>query len=239
MARRGVTPDIARAIMRTNTTAIAAVMVHRGEADSMICGTFGQFHWHLNYVRQILARDGLHPVAALSLMILEDGPLFIADTQVHAEPTPEQIMETVIGAARHVRRFGLAPKIALCTQSQFGNMDNDPARRMRAALEMLDNREPDFAYEGEMNIDAALDQGLRDRLLPHSRFDGAANVLVFASADAASGVRNILKMKAGGLEVGPVLIGMGNKAHVVTPAITARGLLNMSAIAGTPVAHYG
>ena len=239
MARRGVSPDIARAIMRTNTTAIAAVMVHRGEADSMICGTFGQFHWHLNYVRQILARDGLHPVAALSLMILEDGPLFIADTQVHAEPTPEQIMETVIGAARHVRRFGLAPKIALCTQSQFGNMDNDPARRMRAALEMLDNREPDFAYEGEMNIDAALDQGLRDRLLPHSRFDGAANVLVFASADAASGVRNILKMKAGGLEVGPVLIGMGNKAHVVTPAITARGLLNMSAIAGTPVAHYG
>ena len=239
MARRGVSPDIARAIMRTNTTAIAAVMVHRGEADSMICGTFGQFHWHLNYVRQILARDGLHPVAAMSLMILEDGPLFIADTQVHAEPTPEQIMETVIGAARHVRRFGLAPKIALCTQSQFGNMDNDPSRRMRAALEMLDNREPDFAYEGEMNIDAALDQGLRDRLLPNSRFDGAANVLVFASADAASGVRNILKMKAGGLEVGPVLIGMGNKAHVVTPAITARGLLNMSAIAGTPVAHYG
>ncbi len=239
MARRGVSPDIARAIMRTNTTAIAAVMVHRGEADSMICGTFGQFHWHLNYVRQILARDGLHPVAAMSLMILEDGPLFIADTQVHAEPSPEQIMETVIGAARHVRRFGLVPKIALCTQSQFGNMDNGAAQRMRAALEMLDDREPDFAYEGEMNIDAALDQGLRDRLLPNSRFDGAANVLVFASADAASGVRNILKMKASGLEVGPVLIGMGNKAHVVTPAITARGLLNMSAIAGTPVAHYG
>jgi malate dehydrogenase (oxaloacetate-decarboxylating)(NADP+) len=239
MARRGVSPDIARAIMRTNTTAIAAVMVHRGEADSMICGTFGQFHWHLNYVRQILARGGLHPVAAMSLMILEDGPLFIADTQVHAEPTPEQIMETVIGAARHVRRFGLTPKIALCTQSQFGNMDNDASRRMRAALEMLDDREPDFAYEGEMNIDAALDQGLRDRLLPHARFEGPANVLVFANADAASGVRNILKMKAGGLEVGPVLIGMGNKAHVVTPAITARGLLNMSAIAGTPVAHYG
>ena len=239
MARRGVSPDIARAIMRTNTTAIAAVMVHRGEADSMICGTFGQFHWHLNYVRQILARDGLHPVAAMSLMILEDGPLFIADTQVHAEPTPEQIMETVMGAARHVRRFGLTPKIALCTQSQFGNMDNDASRRMRAALELLHDREPDFAFEGEMNIDAALDQGLRDRLLPNARFEGPANVLVFASADAASGVRNILKMKAGGLEVGPVLIGMGNKAHVVTPAITARGLLNMSAIAGTPVAHYG
>ncbi|MCF8485456.1 MAG: NADP-dependent malic enzyme [Rhodobacteraceae bacterium] len=239
MARRGVSPDIARAIMRTNTTAIAAIMVHRGEADSMICGTFGQFQWHLNYVRQVLARDGLHPVAAMSLMILEDGPLFIADTQVHSEPTPQQIMETVIGAARHVRRFGLTPKIALCTQSQFGNMDNDAARRMRGALELLDAREPDFCYEGEMNIDAALDQNLRNRLLPNARFEGPANVLVFASADAASGVRNILKMKADGLEVGPVLIGMGNKAHVVTPAITARGLLNMSAIAGTPVAHYG
>jgi malate dehydrogenase (oxaloacetate-decarboxylating)(NADP+) len=239
MARRGVTPDIARAVMRTNTTAIAAVMVHREEADSMICGTFGQFNWHLGYVRQILARGGLHPVAALSLMILEDGPLFIADTHVHPEPTPEQIMHTVIGAARHVRRFGLTPKIALCTQSQFGNMENGNAQRMRAALEMLDTREPDFSYEGEMNIDAALDQSIRDRLLPGSRYEGAANTLVFASSEVASGVRNILKMKSGGLEVGPILMGMGNKAHVVTPAITARGLLNMSAIAGTPVAHYG
>ena len=239
MARRGVTADIARAVMRTNTTAIGAVMVHRGEADSLICGTFGQYLWHLGYVRQVLARGGLHPVGALSLMILEDGPLFIADTHVHPQPTSEQIMETVIGAARHVRRFGLVPKIALCTQSQFGNMDNDNARRMRGALELLDAREPDFAYEGEMNIDAALDQSLRDRLLPGSRYDGAANVLVFANADSASGVRNILKMKANGLEVGPILMGMGNKAHIVTPAITARGLLNMSAIAGTPVAHYG
>ncbi|MCU0900528.1 MAG: NADP-dependent malic enzyme [Cypionkella sp.] len=239
MARRGVTPDIARAIMRTNTTAIAAVMVHRGEADSLICGTFGQYLWHLGYVRQVLARGGLQPVGALSLMILEDGPLFIADTHVHPEPTPEQIMQSVLGAARHVRRFGLVPKVALCTQSQFGNMDNAAAQRMRAALELLDRREPDFAYEGEMNVDAALDQGLRDRLMPGSRFEGPANVLVFASADAASGVRNILKMKAGGLEVGPILMGMGNKAHIVTPSITARGLLNVSAIAGTPVAHYG
>ncbi|HSF65286.1 MAG TPA: NADP-dependent malic enzyme, partial [Paracoccaceae bacterium] len=239
MARRGVTPDIARAVMRTNTTAIAAVMVHRGEADSMICGTFGQYLWHLNYVSQILARDGLHPVGALSLMILEDGPLFIADTHVHPEPSPRQIMESVIGAARHVRRFGLAPKIALCSSSQFGNLDCDTGRRMRAALELLDAARPDFAYEGEMHIDAALDQGLRDRIYPGSRFEGAANVLVFANSDAASGVRNILKMRAGGLEVGPILMGMGNKAHIVTPSITARGLLNMSALAGTPVAHYG
>jgi malate dehydrogenase (oxaloacetate-decarboxylating)(NADP+) len=110
---------------------------------------------------------------------------------------------------------------------------------MRAAMEILDRREPDFAYEGEMHVDAALDPEIRDRLLPGNRMDGAANILVFANTDAASGVRNILKMKARGLEVGPILMGMGNKAHIVTPSITTRGLLNMSALAGTPVSHYG
>ncbi|WP_372603706.1 NADP-dependent malic enzyme [Actibacterium sp.] len=239
MARRGVTPDLAKAIMRTNSTAIGAIMVHRGEADSLICGTFGQYLWHLNYIRQVLARGGLHPVGALSLMILEQGPLFIADTHVHPEPTPEQIMETVIGAARHVRRFGMEPKIALCSHSQFGNLDCDTGRRMRIAMDLLAQREPDFAYDGEMHVDSALDPELRARVMPNARFDGAANVLVFANTDAASGVRNILKMRTGGLEVGPILMGMGNKAHIVTSSITARGLLNMSALAGTPVAQYG
>lgn len=239
MGRQGVTPDIARAVMRTNSTAIAAVMVHRGEADSLICGTFGQYLWHLRYVREVLARGGLHPIGALSLMILEDGPLFIADTHVHPEPSPEQIMRNVLGAARHVRRFGLEPKVALCSSSQFGNLDCDTGRRMRAALELLDQHEPDFAYEGEMHIDAALDQSIRDRIYPEGRYEGAANVLVFANSDAASGVRNILKMKGNALEVGPILMGMGNKAHIVTPSITARGLYNISALAGTPVTHYG
>ncbi|MGB8621261.1 MAG: NADP-dependent malic enzyme [Paracoccaceae bacterium] len=239
MARRGVTPDLAKAIMRTNSTAIGAVMVHRGEADSLICGTFGQYLWHLNYISHVLAREGLQPVGALSLMILEDGPLFIADTQVNSDPTPEQITEVAIGAARHVRRFGLTPNIALCSHSQFGNLDIDSGRRMRAAMALLDGRAPDFAYDGEMHIDAALDPALRERIFPGSRLDGAANVLIFADTDAASGVRNILKMRGGGLEVGPILMGMGNRAHIVTPSITARGLLNMSALAGTPVAHYG
>ncbi|MGO4907299.1 NADP-dependent malic enzyme [Pseudorhodobacter sp. W20_MBD10_FR17] len=239
MARRGVSPDIARAVMRTNSTAIAAVMVHRDEADSMICGTFGQYLWHLNYVQQILATEGRHPIGALSLMILEDGPLFIADTHVHSEPTPEQLAETIIGAARHVKRFGMMPKIALCAGSQFGNLDSDTGRRMRGALAILDAAPRDFLYEGEMHTDAALDQSLRDRIFPGGRYEGAANVLVYANTDAAGGVRNILKMRGGGLEVGPILIGMGNKAHIVTPSITARGLLNMSALAGTPVAHYG
>ncbi|MDE1130293.1 MAG: NADP-dependent malic enzyme [Ascidiaceihabitans sp.] len=239
MARRGITPDLARAIMRTNSTAIGAVMVHREEADSLICGTFGEFRWHMKYVTQVLGRGALHPVGALSMMILEDGPLFIGDTHVHTEPTPQQLAEITIGAARHVRRFGIEPKIALCAQSQFGNQPGGTGERVRAALDILDASQTDFAYEGEMNIDAALDPELRARILPQGRLDGAANVLIFAHADAASGVRNILKMKGGGLEVGPILMGMGNRAHIVSPSITARGLLNMAAIAGTPVAQYG
>ncbi|PIL17808.1 malic enzyme [Puniceibacterium antarcticum] len=237
MARRGVSPDIARAIMRTNTTAIAAVMVQRKEADSMICGTFGEYRWHLNYVEQVLGCDALKPVGALSMMILEDGPLFIADTHVHVHPTPQQLAETAIAAARHVRRFGLVPNVALCSQSQFGNQPG--GNRLREAMQILDAAPRDFCYEGEMNVDAALDADLRARLLPSNRMKGAANVLIFGHADAASGVRNILKMKGGGLEVGPLLMGMANHAHIVTPSITARGLLNMAAIAGTPVAAYG
>ncbi|MCL1627342.1 NADP-dependent malic enzyme [Roseibaca sp. V10] len=239
MQRRGVTPDLARAILRTNTTAIGAIMVHRGDADSLICGTFGQYLWHLNYISQILGSAARHPVGALSLLIQQEGNLFVADTQVHPNPTPEQIVETTIGAARHVRRFGLDPKIALCSHSQFGNLDTPSGRNMRAALEMLDSMGMDFDYEGEMHVDAALDTDLRARLLPDARFSGPANVLIFANTDAASGVRNILKTRAGALEVGPILMGMGNTAHIVTPSITARGLLNMSALAGTPVAQYG
>ena len=238
MARRGVTPDLAKVIMRTNTTAIAAIMVHCGDGDSMICGSFGQYLWHLNYVRQILARDGLQPRGALSLMVMEDEPLFIADTHVHPEPTPEEIADSVVAAARHVRRFGLKPNIALCSHSQFGNLDIDSGRRMRAALEILALREPDFDYEGEMHTDSALDPELRRRIFPHSRLQGPANVLVFANGDAASGVRNILKMRGDALEVGPILMGMGNRAHIVTPSITPRGLLNISALAGTDVEHY-
>lgn len=239
MARRGVTPDLARAIMRTNTTAIGAIMVQRGEADSLLCGTFGEYRWHLNYVTQVLGQGEMRPHGALSMMILEDGPLFIADTHVYSRPTPENLAEIAIGAARHVRRFGLSPNVAFCSQSQFGNQAEGSGQRLRDAIAILDTAPRDFAYEGEMNVDAALDPDLRERLLPGNRMQGTANVLIFGHADAASGVRNILKMKAGGLEVGPILMGMGNRAHVVTPGITARGLLNMAAIAGTPVAHYG
>ena len=239
MRRKGVTPELAKRVMRSNTTVISSVMVYRGEADSLICGTFGQYLWHLNFISDVLRSSTFHPIGALSLLILEGGPLFIADTHVHPEPTPEEISNTVIASARHVRRFGIEPKIALCSHSQFGNLTCDTGVRMRGALEILDQEPRDFLYEGEMHTDAALDEELRERIFPDARFKGEANVLVFANTDAASGVRNILKMKAGGTEVGPILMGMGNLSHIVTPSITVRGLLNISALAGTPVSQYG
>jgi len=237
MERRGITPALAQTIVRTNTTVIAATMVHRGEADSLICGTFGQYLWHLKHVSDILGRDGLAPVGGLSLM-LNDNAIFVADTHVNPDPTPEQLAEITIGAARHVRRFGLEPQVALCSHSQFGNLDTDSGRRMRRAIEILDETGVDFVYEGEMHSDSALDPKLRARIFPNSRIIGSANVLIFANVDAASGVRNMLKVVAGSLEVGPILMGMGNKAHIVTPSISARGLLNTSALAGTSVKNY-
>ena len=172
-------------------------------------------------------------------MILENGPLFIADTHVNIEQEPDTLARTVIAAARHVRRFGIVPKIALCSGSQFGNLDSRSGRVTRAALDILDSQNLDFEYEGEMNSDAALDPDLRHRLFPNSRLTGRANVLVYINTDVAGAARNLLKSVAGGLEVGPILMGMGNKAHIVTPSITVRGLLNISALAGSDVSSYG
>ncbi|MEL6745567.1 MAG: phosphate acyltransferase, partial [Pseudomonadota bacterium] len=225
-------------IVRTNTTVIAAIMVHLGQADSMICGTFGNYLWHMNYVEQMLSAKDLQPIGALSLLILDSGPLFVADTHVNPEPTPDQIADTVIATARHVRRFGVEPKIALCSNSQFGTLNTESARRMRAALEILDARHLDFVYEGEMPVDAALDPEIRERLLPSSRMEGPANAFVFSNAETAGGVKNSLKSLSGGIEVGPILMGMGNRAHIVTPSITVRGLINVAALAGTPVHVY-
>jgi malate dehydrogenase (oxaloacetate-decarboxylating)(NADP+) len=239
MERRGVTPDIARAVLRTNTTAIAAIAVHRGDADSMICGTFGQYLWHLNYVEQVLGRNGLRPQGALSVVILDRGPMFIADTQIFPEPTPQQIKDIVIATARHVRRFGVVPNIALCSSSQFGNLNSPAANRVREALRLLDEEGCDFDYEGEMQLDVALDPDLRERIFPNSRLKGNANVLIFSAHETASAVRNALKSLASGIEVGPILMGMGNRAHIVQPSITVRGLINIAALAGMPVRSYG
>ena len=239
MERRGVTPDIARAVLRTNTTAIAAIAVHRGDADSMICGTFGQYLWHLNYVEQVLGREGLRSQGALSVVILDRGPIFIADTQIFPEPTPQQIKDIVVATARHVRRFGVVPNIALCSSSQFGNLNSPAANRMREAIRMLDESNCDFTYEGEMQLDTALDPELRERIFPNSRLKGNANTLIFSAHETASAVRNSLKSLASGIEVGPILMGMGNRAHIVQPSITVRGLINIAALAGMPVRSYG
>ena len=238
MQRRGISPTLAQAIVRTNSTVIAAIMVRRGEADSMICGTFGNYLWHMNYVEQMLREGQLAPVGALSMLILDSGALFVADTHVHPEPTPEQVATTVRATARHVRRFGIEPKVALCSNSQFGTLDTVSARRMRDALAILDAEETDFVYEGEMPVDAALDPEIRARLLPDSRMEGSANAFVFSNAETAGGVKNSLKSIAGGIEVGPILMGMGNRAHIVTPSITVRGLINVAALAGSPVQAY-
>ncbi len=238
MARKGMSPTLAQAVVRTNTTVIAAVMVAMGHADSMICGTFGNYAWHLNYVEQMLCTPELSPIGALSLLIMDSEPMLVGDTHVNTEPTPQQIADTTIATARHIRRFGLEPKIALCSNSQFGTLNTESAIRMRAALEVLDRQQHDFIYEGEMPVDAALDPVFRERLFPDSRLSGRANGFVFSNAETAGGVKNALKSVTSGIEVGPILMGMGNRAHIVTPSITVRGLINIAALAGTPVGLY-
>lgn len=238
MARKGVTPDLSKAILRTNTTVIGTVMVHMGEADSLICGTFGHYKWHLKYVQQLLETDKLHAVGALSAMLMDNDQLFVCDTQVNAQPTPEQIAETVISAARHVRRFGIEPNIALCSNSQFGDLKTESALRVRGAIKILKEMNLDFSFDGEMQLDAAMDPELRDRIFPNSTLKGRANVLVFSSSEIASAVKNSFKTIANGIEVGPILMGMGNRAHIVNPSITTRGLINIAALAGTPVSNY-
>ncbi|MBU2960729.1 NADP-dependent malic enzyme [Citreicella sp. C3M06] len=239
MKRQGVTPDLARAILRTNTTAIAALMVRRNDADSMICGTFGQYSWHLNYIRQVLETGDLCAAGALSLMILDEGPLFVADTHVTLEPDGTTLARTVEAAARHVRRFGIEPRIALCSRSQFGNTDCRTGVAMREALAILDRKNVDFEYEGEMHTELALNPELRERLLPGNRLSGRANVLIYGNTDAAGAARDLLKGVAEGLEVGPILMGMGNRAHIVTPEVTQRGLINIATLASADVASYG
>jgi malate dehydrogenase (oxaloacetate-decarboxylating)(NADP+) len=232
--RDGVTPDLARAIMRTNLTAIGAVMVRRGEADSVICGLFGQYLWHLNYVRNVLAPgSGRRPIGALSAIILDAGPIFLADTQVHPEPSPADLVAIAKAGADELRRFGIEPRVAFVSASNFGNLATPAAARVREAVRLMDEAGVDFPYEGEMHVDAAVDPEVRQRLFPDSRLAGPANLLIMPSLDAANAAQNVLKSLAGGLQVGPILMGMEGAAHIVTPSITVRGLLNVVALASS------
>ncbi|MEO1199834.1 MAG: NADP-dependent malic enzyme [Pseudomonadota bacterium] len=231
-ARKGVTPDIARRLVRTNPTLIATIAVHRGEADAMLCGVEGRFEWHLKPIRDVLGlRDDVRDFSAMSLLILPRGAYFIADTHVSPDPGPDEIAETAIMAASHVRRFGIEPKIALLSHSSFGSSDTDSARKMRQAFTQITERAPALDVEGEMHGDAALSEVIRARQLPQSRFAGEANVLVMPNLDAANIAYQLIRAMSDALLVGPILMGARRPAHILTPSVTARGILNMTSIA--------
>lgn len=230
--RQGVTPEAARTIVRTNATVIAALAVMRGEADAMICGLEGRFESHLKAVRQIIGKlPDVRGFSALSLLITQRRALFLADTYINVDPDDMTIAETAILAANEIGRFGIEPKVALVSHSNFGSKDSDSAEKMRRAVEALSVMAPDLEFDGEMHGDAALSQTLRDRMLPVSRLKDEANLLVFPNLDAANITLNVLKTVTEALHVGPILLGAARPAHILTPSVTSRGVVNMTAFA--------
>jgi malate dehydrogenase (oxaloacetate-decarboxylating)(NADP+) len=230
--RSGVTPDAARTIVRTNATVIAALALRRKEADAMLCGLEGRYMSHLFHIREVigLAPDA-HDYSALSVVITGKGVYFISDTQVATDPSAEEIAEMAVAAATHVRRFGLTPKIALLSHSDFGSYDSASARKMRRACHLLWENHPELEVEGEMHGDSALSPLHREHVFPHTRMRGEANMLIMPNLDAANIAYQMIKVLANALPVGPILIGAARPAHILTPSITARGIVNMTAIA--------
>ena len=231
MERRGTSPDFARTIVRTRNTVIAALMLRRGEADAMLCGTIGQFHRHLRHIVNVIGKaPEAHEVAALNLLILSKGTFFITDTHVTPDPSAETIAEIAVLAAREVCRFGIEPKVALLSHSNFGSADSATAQKMRDALALIQSRAPDLEVEGEMHGDAAVSEEIRARIFPNSRLKGPANLLVMPTLDAANIAFNLLKTLGDGLSVGPMLLGVAQPAHILTPSVTVRGIVNMTAL---------
>ncbi len=229
--RRGVTPESARALVRTNSTVIAAIAVKRGDADGMICGLEGRFQSRVRHIKDILGLlPGATDCAALSLMITNKGAFFLADTHVRYDPSAAEVAECALMSARHVRRFGIEPKIALVSHSDFGSDDSDSALKMRHALEIIRHNAPDLEVDGEMQADCALSEHMRDLVLPNARLKGDANVLVMPNLDAANVAYQMTKILADALPVGPILIGPAQPAHILTPSVTARGIVNMTAV---------
>ena len=232
MERRGVTEPTARNLVRSSPTLIAALAVKLGDADAMIAGAYGRFRTHFNHVQDVIGRrEGVRHMAGLSLLVMPARSLFIADTYVNDDPDAETLADITLLAADEVLRFGIQPKVALLSHSSFGSSDHPSARKMAAAVKLLHQRAPALEVDGEMHGDAALDADIRDNVFPRSRLKAAANLVVCPSLDAANIAFNLLKTAADGLHIGPMLLGAALPAHVLTPSVTARGILNMTALA--------
>jgi malate dehydrogenase (oxaloacetate-decarboxylating)(NADP+) len=232
MQRKGVTPSAAKAIVRSRDVVIAALMVRRGEADAMLCGMVGRYARKLRYVREVLGLDaGSKGLSALSAVLNEKGVTFFADTHVQVDPCAEQIADCVRQAAFRLRLFGVTPKVALVGHSNFGSSEAPAAQKLRDALALLHQREPKLEVEGEMHADLALNEELRERVFPESRLKGRANLLVFGNIDAANAGYNLTRAMTDGVGLGPILMGLGKAAHVLTPSATIRRIVNMTAVA--------
>jgi malate dehydrogenase (oxaloacetate-decarboxylating)(NADP+) len=232
VGRAGVNPEAARTIVRTNTTVIGALSVKRGEADALICGVEGRYDRHLRDVNQIIGkRDGVCAFSGMSLLISQRGAIFFTDTFVTYNPSAAEIAEMTVLAAQEIQRFGIIPKAALISHSNFGSRDSESARKMREALSIIRQRAPELEVDGEMQGGSALSEPLRKRAMPNSTLTGEANLLVFPSLDAANISLGIVRNMMDALHVGPILLGTALPAHILSPSVTSRGVVNMAALA--------
>jgi len=232
MARQGMTPKAAQTRVRANTTVVASMLLRRGDADAMLCGTFGTYGKHLQMVDEIIGRKKESPVVgALTVLILPQGTIFLTDTHVNFDPTAEQLCVLAKLAADEIRRFGIQPKAAFLSHSNFGSSSTPSATKVREATAMFMERYPDIEADGEMHADAALDEKVRLDLLPESKLTGSANLLICPNLDSANIARNLLKALGNGVTVGPVLLGLEKEAHVATASNSPRGIFNMAAVA--------
>jgi malate dehydrogenase (oxaloacetate-decarboxylating)(NADP+) len=233
MQRRGITPESAKRDMRRHNTLIAAMLVRMGDADAMLCGTVSQPLRHLRYIDEVIGhRPGVNVYAAMNILMLPKHSLFICDTHVNLDPSAEQVAEMTMLAAEEVRRFGLTPKVALLSHSNFGSHDDASARKMRRARELLESIAPELEVEGEMHGDAALSESMRTATLPDARMKGVANLLIMPNLDAANIAYNLLKMTgADGVTIGSILLGANKSVHILTTTATVRRIVNMSALA--------
>jgi malate dehydrogenase (oxaloacetate-decarboxylating)(NADP+) len=232
MERKGVTPDTAKTMVRTRTSVIAALMVHRNEADALIAGVVGQYRRKLERIIDVIGKqEGAGIIAAMGALSTPEGAYFICDTNVNSNPTAMEIAEITKMAAEKVRIFGIKPRIALLSHSSFGSYQDDSAIKMKEALEILREQSPELEIEGEMTAEMALNEEYRKQLFPNSRLHGPANLLVAPNLDAAHIAFGMTKAISTAVGVGPILLGAGRPAHVVTHSVTARRIMNMTAIA--------